>query len=135
MALAAVFSGVVKTARQIRTDASASIRPAAAGRRWGDVDPIIDQADQRARKGLFQRWPALCFRQRAVQNRKQSFNLAKFRRSLTTEPIDRTQQQPKPDFPRHRCKSLGVEGTGIEGTGIEGTGIEGLGAKGLGVAP
>jgi hypothetical protein len=118
MALAGVFSGVVKTATQISTDASASIRPAAAGRRRGDVDPIIDQTNQRARKGLFQRWPAppACFRQHPVQNRQQSFNLAKFRRSLMTEPIDRTQQQPNPDFPGHRCKGLGIEG-GIKGLG------------------
>jgi len=96
MAVKPVFSEVVKAPNRLgtATPVSASLCPAAAGRRRLDANPVVAQADQGAGEGLFQPWPTPCgvFGNGPVQCRQQDFNLAKFRRPLMTEPIDRAQQ-------------------------------------------
>jgi len=111
-----VFGGWLRTSGAgFATDAAASIHSTAAGGRGCDADPIVDQAYQRAREGLFQPRPALMirFRHGPVQDRQQSLDLAKFRRAFMTEPIDGAQQQPQPDLLRHRGKDPCIENAGI----------------------
>src|SRR3974390_2533122 len=92
----------------------ASTGSTAARRRCRDADAIIGEADQRTGQGLLQPRASLgtAFGHRFVQSRQQNFDLAEFRRSLMTKPVDGAQQQAKPDFIGHRCKGLGIEAFG-----------------------
>jgi len=74
--------------------------PAATRRRWLDADLSRLEAYQRTGKGLLQSDATLCsiFCSGSIQRRQQRLDFAKFRRSLVPDPIDDSQQKPKPDL-------------------------------------
>src|SRR4051812_17823654 len=80
---------------------------ASASWRGFDANPAADQADQCTGKRLlelslsFRPTPCGVCSRGPVQRRQQGLDLAKFRRPLMTETVDRTQQEPQPDFLRH----------------------------------
>ena len=88
-----------------------SIRSAAAGRCRRDAYPLPVQTDQRAGKGLLEPPSAAtgALRQGLVKRRQQSLDFSQLRWTLMAESIDRTQQEPQPDFLRQRRKRLRVE--------------------------
>jgi hypothetical protein len=94
---------VVKT-RKIQGFAgrTASIPSVTPRRSGSDDDSPPGKADDGARERLFEpRETRFGRRSRcAVEAREQGFRLAKFRRPLMTEPVNRTQQQTQPDFLR-----------------------------------
>ena len=93
---------------------------AAARRRWFDANPAIHQADQRTGECLLQLWPPIhlvsrpscAFGRGPVQRRQQRFDFAKFRRTLMTDPVNRPQQKPQPDFLGHGSECLEIEALG-----------------------
>ena len=73
------------------------------------MNSAADQADHRPGQGLFQPCRPFAFGDGPVQCRQQRFDLAEFRRSLVTDPVDRALEQPQPDFLGQTGESAGIE--------------------------
>ena len=73
------------------------------------MNSASDKADRRPGQRLFQPCLPLAIRNGPVQHGQQRFDLAEFRRALVTGPVDRTLEQPQPDFLRETRKGGSVE--------------------------